>query len=151
MGAAGGGPVGAGGLASAYGLFPNLDQGFAGSIPLPLEINGARVDLNQLPMKDELSGASRRNPVPKGQAGAIAAPLLFVSDGQINLQIPWEIDPSLGGVEISFSVDGVESEPVAVAVAQFAPGIFTFDFGPGREFGHISSCGGVAHCFEPRV
>ena len=21
----------------------------------------------------------------------------------------------------------------------------------GLEFGHISSCGGVAHCFEPRV
>jgi uncharacterized protein (TIGR03437 family) len=60
------------------------------------------------------------------------APLLFVTNNQINLQIPWEVDTTMGPVTVVVTVDGVASDPVEVPLAPFAPGIFTFDFGPGR-------------------
>lgn len=54
----------------------------------------------------------------------LAAPLFFVSSGQINLQIPWEL---AGETEVSVvvDVDGVTSTAFMLQIAPTDPGIFT--------------------------
>ena len=60
------------------------------------------------------------------------APLLFVSPKQINYQVPWEILGNNETVQAQIIVNGVASQPFDVDLTEFSPGIFSFDFGPGR-------------------
>ena len=57
----------------------------------------------------------------KEQGAGVAAPLVFVSGpaNQINLQIPWEIPPGIASVVVTAA--GVASDPVNIAIAEFAP------------------------------
>jgi uncharacterized protein (TIGR03437 family) len=53
----------------------------------------------------------------------VRAPLYFVSPGQINAQVPWEIGTS-GTATIIVNRGGVASAPAAVPLSAAAPGLF---------------------------
>jgi uncharacterized protein (TIGR03437 family) len=67
-------------------------------------------------------------------ASATASPSQAAFTGQINAQVPWNVEPGSVEVVIRRESDGqmLESDPVEVAVAAVSPALFTFDFGPGR-------------------
>lgn len=56
----------------------------------------------------------------------IAAPLDFVSSGQINAQVPFEV-PSTGTVNVVVNNNGTPSAPQTITVSQLSPGIFQFN------------------------
>ncbi len=56
-----------------------------------------------------------------------AAPLAFVSDSQINAQIPWEI--TNGQANVVVTRGGTASQPMSVQVNQFAPALFGLNLG----------------------
>jgi uncharacterized protein (TIGR03437 family) len=69
-------------------------------------------------------------PVVLGGASALVqgveAPLFFSSEGQMNVQIPWEAG-GLDEAELQVRVGPVLSEPVIVPLAMYGPGLFTLD------------------------
>ena len=102
-------PVSGGTLISAFGsgLAPSAER--AQAIPLPKTLGGVSVTVN-----------------------GVAAPLLFVSAGQINLQVPFATSGT--SATIVLNNNGTMSNEVIVPVAQTSPGIFSVDgtgFGPG--------------------
>ncbi|MEX2303862.1 MAG: hypothetical protein WD733_23155 [Bryobacterales bacterium] len=121
--AAFGKPPAGGALASLFGDF-GASLATAETIPLPTELGNVSVTFENV----AAAAASGRI----AQAAPMAAPLLFVSPGQINLQIPWEVDISAGLVRAVVTVDGVASDPVELPVAALSPGIFTVEAGPGH-------------------
>ena len=96
-------PVTPGSLVSIYGT--NLAGGLAqaDSIPLSAALNNVSVTLNGIP-----------------------APLLFVSQGQINAQVPWNVLSSgtSGTASIVVTSNGQLSALQNVPVGPFSPGIF---------------------------
>ena len=89
----------------------------ATAIPLPLSIADTSVTINSLP-----------------------APLLFESPGQINAQIPWDIQP--GAATVVVRTRGAWSPPVHITVQQAAPGLFTNESGGAaaiNEDGSVNS------------
>lgn len=57
----------------------------------------------------------------------------FVSDGQINVQIPWELQ-GLTGVQMKVSIGDLSSAVLTVPLADFSPGFFEYqDSGSGRQ------------------
>lgn len=114
------GPLVAGSITSVFGanLAPRTvaAQGF----PLPTELDSVSVEID-----------------------GIQAPLLFVSPGQINLQVPWEVVKV--NVTMVIRVNGVASTPVQVAVAAAAPGIFAVMAGPDRTLSlYLTGLGALA-------
>lgn len=102
-------PVSGGTLISLFGsgLAPSAEQ--AQAIPLPTTLGGVSVTIN-----------------------GVAAPLLFVSGLQINLQVPFAT--SGDSATVSVNNNGTASNEVSVPVAQSSPSIFSVDgtgFGPG--------------------
>jgi uncharacterized protein (TIGR03437 family) len=89
-----------GALISIYGS--NLAGGnlSASAIPLDTKLGGTTVSIN-----------------------GIAAPLLFVSPGQINLQVPYEVQP--GPAKVVIQAGGLQSPAVNFDVAATGPGVFT--------------------------
>lgn len=68
---------------------------------------------------------------------------------QINVQIPWEalaiLPPTTAGTaRIVVSRNGVPSAPANVLVAPAAPGIFTFQSGPGQAVAYGNADGAIA-------
>ena len=80
-------------LANAVDL-PDPDD-----IPLPRELEGARVRVN-----------------------GIDAPLFFVSKGQMNFQVPSELSP--GGALVGVIRDGTQGNSISASVFERSPGIF---------------------------
>ncbi|MCP4249161.1 MAG: hypothetical protein GY778_19120, partial [bacterium] len=80
----------------------------------------------------------------KDQTDVAQAPLLLVSDTQANIQISWEVDPSQGPVTMVVNVNGLEGPAIEIPIAEYSPGIFTFDFGGGRAVA-INPDGTLAH------
>ena len=102
-------PISGGTLISLFGsgLAPSVQQ--AQAIPLPTSLGGVGVTIN-----------------------GVAAPLLFVSGGQINLQVPFATSGT--SATITLNNNGTTSNEVIVPVARTSPGIFSVDetgFGPG--------------------
>ena len=102
--------VAPGSIAAVYGNFLLTDQYGAAEVPLPFSLGGLSLAF-----------------------GPITAPLFYASNGQVNLQIPWEAaeEPQ---VTLTASLAGQISTPQAVNLAPFAPGIFTMNSqgtGPG--------------------
>ena len=102
-------PVSGGALISAFGsgLAPSVERALA--IPLPTTLGGVSVTVN-----------------------GVAAPLLFVSGGQINLQVPFGASGSSAAIVVNNN--GTASNEVSVPLAASSPGIFSVDgsgFGPG--------------------
>ena len=58
----------------------------------------------------------------------VAAPLYYVSPGQINFQVPWAT-PTTGTVNVAVMVNGGSSNIAAVPVATAAPGLFVLPSG----------------------
>lgn len=63
-------------------------------------------------------------------AAGISAPgrLHFVSDGQVNVQIPWELRNQTSA-EMKVSIGGTSSELFTVRLNEFSPGVFEYDDG----------------------
>ena len=57
------------------------------------------------------------------KVNGVAAPLYYVSPGQINFQVPWAT-PTTGTVNVAVLVNGGSSNIAAVPVATAAPGLF---------------------------
>jgi uncharacterized protein (TIGR03437 family) len=73
------------------------------------------------------SGATGNWPTTLGGVGVtvngIAAPVYYVSPGQINFQVPWA-SPVSGTVGVAVTLNGGSSSSVNVPVATAAPGLF---------------------------
>ena len=99
-------PVTPGSLVSIYGS--NLAAGLAqaNSIPLSTTLNNVSVTFN-----------------------GIQSPLLFVSGGQINAQLPWNVLSSgtTGSVNVVVNNNGAMSSAQSVQVGPFSPGIFAIN------------------------
>ncbi len=103
-------PVAPGSIASVFGSF------FVPS-----------VGVTQLPLPETLAGLSL-------QFNTIStAPLFFVSGGQVNLQVPWELAGQAQG-SLTATLNGQSGTAQTVNLATFAPAIFTTNAqgsGPG--------------------
>jgi len=95
-------PISAGSLVAIFGtsLAPSLAQ--ASSVPLPTNLANVTVTIN-----------------------GMNAPLDFVSSGQINAQIPFEVAGS-PTVNVVVNNNGAASAPLAVTLGASAPGVFQF-------------------------
>jgi len=75
------------------------------------------------------TAAAQAVPLPTALADTVVwfeltpAPLFYVSPGQINVQIPFKVNPSKTQVVVSNG--GIPSLPMTLAMSPFAPGIFT--------------------------
>ena len=114
-------PTTGGLLGSIFGTNLALSPLMAESVPVPTTLGGSSVQIN-----------------------GVAAPLFFVSPGQINFQVPWEL---LGQTQASITVtsNGVMSDPQTINLAPFHPGIFaTNATGTGQGTILIAATGEVA-------
>jgi uncharacterized protein (TIGR03437 family) len=97
-----------GSLVSIFGS--NLASGLsqADTIPLSTSLGGVSVQF--------VNGGT-----------TMSAPILFVTSGQVNAQVPWNLVPSgaTQNVNVVVSMNGVASAPSQVTVGPFSPGIFT--------------------------
>ncbi len=102
-----------GGIISIFGSGLATGEVSAPSLPLPTYLNGASVYID-----------------------GMAAPLLFVSPGQINAQIPYEIAAN-STATVQVTVNGNNSANAQIAIAQSAPAIFT-QAGTGSGLGLVT-------------
>ena len=87
----------------------------------------ATVPGDTVPLSDLINGTSVT-------FNGIAAPLLFVSSGQINAQMPWEAlgpNAASGTVNVVVTNGTVPSAPVSVPLVPIAPGIYSIPTGAG--------------------
>lgn len=97
------------------------------------------------------TAAVQSTPLPATLAGSTFtfgantnAPLYFVSPGQANLQIPWELE-GLRGAQLTVTAGGLTSPESNVNLTPVAPGIFTIDLsGSGQAAALISGTGLLA-------
>jgi uncharacterized protein (TIGR03437 family) len=111
-------PLSAGGLVSIFGTNLASQLALADTIPLATSLANVTVTFN-----------------------GIAAPLEFVTSGQINAQIPYEIFPAgtNGTANVIVSNNGVPSAPEPITINQFAPGVFTIPPGGGYSIAIIAT------------
>jgi uncharacterized protein (TIGR03437 family) len=93
-------PVSPGSLVSIFGSNLAPQTASAATIPLPVSLAGVSVQFN-----------------------GVTAPLLFVSAGQINAQLPWEV-AAAAPVSVVVINNGAPSAPQSVSVIAAAPGVF---------------------------
>lgn len=55
----------------------------------------------------------------------VAAPLFFVSPTQVNVMVPWEVEP--GWADVVVRRGGLESSPMPVFVSEANPNLFTYE------------------------
>lgn len=109
---------GVGNAASAIGQ-PGVSPGSLVSI-FGTELAGGLALADSIPLATSLAGVTVLfNDVP--------APLLFVSQGQINAQLPWAVAGSEATVVVRRN--GVDSPPVQFPVVPNTPGLFTVPAG----------------------
>jgi uncharacterized protein (TIGR03437 family) len=97
----GGAPIAPGSLITLYGSNLSNGTGQASTLPLPQEQNGSKVLLGNLPL-----------------------PILYTSDGQINVQVPFNT-PVNTQYQISVQRDNVLSVPEQLVISAAQPGVFT--------------------------
>jgi uncharacterized protein (TIGR03437 family) len=102
--AAGSSPVAPGALVSIFGSSLASALAVANSIPISTSLGNVNVTFN-----------------------GIQAPLLFVSTGQVNAQLPWDVLSSgtTGTASMVVTSNGQASTAVSVPVGPFSPGIFS--------------------------
>jgi uncharacterized protein (TIGR03437 family) len=99
------GALAPGSLASVYGLnLAAAEQIVSGVDQFPFSVAGVHVTVD-----------------------GVSAPLLYVSPGQINFQIPWETMPGLA-VQLKVIRDGIESNVELLTVEATAPSLFLSEF-----------------------
>jgi uncharacterized protein (TIGR03437 family) len=101
----------------------------AASIPLPTSLGEYSVIFDGIGAPLFFVGGQQAVP-----AATSTSPSQVAFTGQINAQVPWEVEP--GSVEVVIRRESagqiLESDPAEISVAAVAPALFTFDFGPGR-------------------
>jgi len=106
-------PLAPGSIASAFGNFLVTAQaGYTGS-PVPTSLLGLSLPIN---------------------AGTLA-PLFFVSNGQVNFQVPWELSGQTQTI-LAGTLNGTTGAAQTVSLAPFAPAIFATN-GQGMGQGAI--------------
>jgi uncharacterized protein (TIGR03437 family) len=128
-----------GSLVTLFGTGLALSEQSAGRVPLPTTLGSTRVIVN-----------------------GVAAPLLFVSPRQINLQLPFELTGTQASLLVS--VNGVVSDSLVVSLIPNSPALFTLlsnGSGPGAMLHtdcaaaarrsrdvvhHRTGVGGSTHC-----
>jgi minor extracellular serine protease Vpr len=101
---AAGSPVAPGSIATVYGRFLINSLSTASSAPLPINLAGLSLQFGS----------------------GLSAPLFAVSGGQVNFQVPWEL-AGQSQISLSATVNGETSGTQTIALAPFAPGIFTMN------------------------
>ncbi len=96
-------PVAPGSIVAIFGTQLASQLALADSVPLATSLAGVSVTFNN-----------------------VKAPLQFVSSGQINAQVPLEVNPS-GTANVVVNNNGTVSAVAAIPVAQLAPGVFQFN------------------------
>jgi len=96
-------PVSPGSYVSIYGSNLAADLATFDSVPLTNSLSGVSVTFN-----------------------GVTAPLKFISPGQINAQLPWDVLSSgtAGTVNVVVTRNGAPSTPQQVQVGPFSPGVF---------------------------
>jgi uncharacterized protein (TIGR03437 family) len=112
-------PLTPGSLVSIFGADFASTNAEAGAIPLPPTLGGVSVTI-----------------------GGVPAPLLFVSPGQINLHVPWEVSGSTADIVVTTS-QGTVLAPFTASIGPASPGIFTTQSGKGQAIA-INSDGSLA-------
>jgi uncharacterized protein (TIGR03437 family) len=103
-----------GGLAALYGTFPVAQpEGFT-AFPVPLSLCGLSVSMR------ESTGIER------------PAPILYCSSTQINVQIPYALQP--GPVDVTVQ-ERTGSDSLEIALASASPSVFAVVFGAGERAG----------------
>ena len=105
--------VSPGSLVSIFGENMSTHALAAISMPLPTSLGGVKVYLSNTP-----------------------APLIFVSSGQINAQVPWEV-AGAEALDVTVWTNDISSNTITVPFANAAPGIFTSS-GPGYDLGEVT-------------
>lgn len=98
-----------GSLVSIFGVNLAASTVRSGSLPLSTSLGDVSATFNSVP-----------------------APLLYVSSGQINAQLPWNVLPAgatSGTATVVVTRSGVSSPPATVQVGPFAPGVFALTSG----------------------
>jgi uncharacterized protein (TIGR03437 family) len=111
-------PIAPGALVSIFGSGLCLESAAAVSVPLPTTLRGVSVTI-----------------------GGIAAPLLYVSPRQVNVQVPWSI--ASGGTHIVLTTNGATLPALHTAIGSFSPGIFSTHSGAGQAIA-VSRDGALA-------
>jgi uncharacterized protein (TIGR03437 family) len=101
-------PLAPGSLVSIFGSDFATSNAEAGVIPLPPTLGGVSVTI-----------------------GGTPAPLLFVSAGQINVQVPWEVLGSTADIVVT-TAQGTALAPFSAPIGTVSPGIFTTQSGKGQ-------------------
>lgn len=131
---AGGGVVNAASFANGQAVAPGSLVSIFGS-----NLAAGTAAADSIPLSSSLSNVSVT-------FNNVAAPLLFVSSGQINAQLPWNVLPSgatSGTASVVVRRGGVASAPMNVPVAPLSPGIFAINFGVGQAIA-INNDGSLA-------
>lgn len=96
-----------GSLISLFGQGLASATAQASAIPLPVSLGGVSITIDGIP-----------------------APVLFVSSTQVNLQVPWTVQP--GNPKMVITVDGVVSAAFTITAGYVSPAIFSTQFGVGQ-------------------
>jgi uncharacterized protein (TIGR03437 family) len=107
-------PVAPGSLVSIFGTGLASTSSAATSVPLSTQLSNVEVTFNN-----------------------IAAPLNYVSSGQINAQLPFELTGS-STAQVVVTNNGVASAPQSLQVVSVAPGIFSLTGGQAVAYGNTS-------------
>lgn len=114
--------VAPGSIATLFGADLATTPAWASTLPLPLILDGAMVEID-----------------------GVACPLYYVSPTQINLLAP----RAAGGNEIVVQKVGARSEPLKITLSAAAPGLFTFTFEPGGPAAAIHAGGRPISAQDP--
>ncbi|HWE52581.1 MAG TPA: ice-binding family protein, partial [Bryobacteraceae bacterium] len=120
-------PVTAGSIAAVFGSNLSIGQS-SGAIVLPLPTTLAQASF---------------------ALGTFATPMYFASAGQANVQIPWELAGQTQA-QITATVNGSNSGAQTVAIAPFAPGIFSLNMsGSGQGAVLVATTAQLASAATP--
>ena len=109
-------PVAPGSYISIFGSGLSDDTNFASSLPLPLAVDYVSVSFDVASAGLSLPGRP-----------------LFVSPGQVNLQIPWELQGQ-SSVQVKVSVDFTAGNVYTLPLAPYSPAFFEYkDSGSGNN------------------
>ncbi len=97
-----GAPLAPGNIVAVYGTNLAILTGVPNAVPLPTAVNGTQVLI-----------------------GGIKAPLYFTSPGQVNAQIPYELEPNKQ-YQVIVSANGALSTPDAIQLATVVPGLAAY-------------------------
>ena len=80
-----------------------------------------------LSIADSATLSTTMRDVDSVMIGGMAAPLVYVSDGQINAQAPWGL--AMGQADVVVNRGGLASPAVTIQVSQFAPALYELGTG----------------------